>query len=74
MFGEGMRVSKEAQQGLKKEWDAYRSLVPAYHGPDIVAYRSPANSVAKHMRPWRSLPAVFMIAWGLIGLLNFLRF
>ncbi len=73
MFWEGLHVSKRAQQGLKEEWDKYRSLVPSYRGPDIVAYRSPRGSMLKYFRPWRSLPLVFIVAWGLIALLNGLR-
>jgi hypothetical protein len=70
MFWEGVSVSKRAQQRLKKEWDKHCSSVPLYRGPDIVAYRSEPGSISKYFRPWRSLPVVFIFAWGLIALLN----
>jgi len=72
-FWEGMRISKQAQRDLRSEWDKKRALVPSYQGPDIVGYRSPQKGILKYIRPWRFLPFIFMVGWGLIAFLNGLR-
>ena len=72
-FWEGLRISKQAQRSLRKKWDRERSKLPSYHGPDIVGYRSPERSIIKWFRPWRFLPVMFVIAWGVIAALNFCR-
>jgi hypothetical protein len=72
-FWEGLRISKQAQRNLRMQWDQKKALLSSYCGPDIVGYRSPAGSLLKYVRPWRSLPIVFIVAWGLIAILNGLR-
>ncbi|MDP2393278.1 MAG: hypothetical protein Q8M21_08485 [Methylococcaceae bacterium] len=72
-FWEGLRISKKAQYDLRNKWDGERDKMPSYSGPDIVGYRSPQGSLLKYLRPWRFLPFIFIIAWGLIAILNYPR-
>jgi len=67
---EGLDVSKKAQHKLRDEWDSFRDKAPLYQGPDVVGYRSPEGEYRKYLRPWRSMPAVFILAWILIETLN----
>ena len=39
----------------------------AIEGPDIIGKWLPSSGIARYLRPWRALPAIFIVAW--IGVL-----
>jgi hypothetical protein len=72
-FWEGLRISKLSQRAMRNKWCEERDKLQSYRGPDIVGYRSPKGSILKYFRPWRFLPILFIIVWGLIAVLNHFR-
>ncbi|NJO17484.1 MAG: hypothetical protein HC877_17590 [Thioploca sp.] len=69
----GRFADKQAQRAMRNKWGEERDKLQSYRSPDIVGYRSPKGSILKYFRPWRFLPILFIIAWGLIAALNHFR-
>ena len=51
-----------AVRGLRKWWSDHRPD-GGVEGPDVIGLWAPSEGVGWYLRPWRALPAIFIIAW-----------
>jgi hypothetical protein len=46
-----------------RNWWEDRRPDDIVEGPDVIGFWSPCSGIACLLRPWRALPAIFIIAW-----------
>lgn len=66
-----LMISNQARRDLVRWWDANKPA--AYQGPDVIGTRAFTPGWERLMRPWRSLPFIFIAGWTLVLILSWLR-